>query len=612
MFGGGSGTVHEARNRLRSALRLDGPDAKVLAGALTILAGLCAYRFYDFWTTGFFVSDEYGYFFDAVHGSIYSDRWFFGWMNIYLFKALGITNVDAFSFLLPFYMFFWTGLTLFVFYKMLKFLGFNKVTVAVSLLSSFVLISFVLLSLGFLTEPVGLCFAMLGIFFLLRFLKSKSSRGHIAFPILAVLSFGAASGTREPYEAFLIGGIVIVALIAFSHRRENIRVSRAGSRALLLLCVLFFAVGSVFFLTVPTQAYSQQVQPLSTQLAESFVTQPTTSPPAATTTVSTSTITTTSTSLVTITSANSTLTSTTTLTRTTTSTTVSTVLPAAVPFYRQSLLLNTLLIFLGGIILGWGPICFVVALCGFLILLRRSLWGGDATPRFMLLTALTALGSYFVVSFIFAPDPSYFSFQDYSTIIRFSDTALPAYFIAAPYFVLTLSKSRRRLAGLGAVCILFLLIAVPLYEGYASSNFNEAAQNPFQLGYRSDAVILRNYFTANGGGQALNLVGVPYGWTFTPGVQDIRDLHAYATGPDQTVPELLLGNFTSMKWQVFYIYANPPPYTFPPNSQFLVQFLNSTSASSATPPSSPFTILGTQPVLSGSDFTLYKVQLGWR
>jgi hypothetical protein len=301
----------------------------------------------------------------------------------------------------------------------------------------------------------------------------------------------------------------------------------------------------------------------------------------------------------------------TTITRTGTSTTTSTVVPTAVPFYRQSLLLNTLLIFLGGIFLGWGPICFVVALCGFLILLRRSLRGGDVTPKFMFLTALTALGSYFIVSFIFAPDPSYFSFQDYSTIIRFSDTALPAYFIAAPYFVVMLSKSRKRLAGLGAVCVIFLLIAVPVYEGYASSNFNQIAQNPFQLGYRSDAVILRNYFAANGNGQPLNLVGVPYGWTFTPGVQDIRDLHAYATGPDQTVPELLLNNFTSLRWPVFYIYANPPPYNFPPNSQFLVQFLSSTPASSANP-SSTFTTLKTQPVLSGSDFTLYEVQLKWQ
>jgi len=598
MLGGRGGTAFEMRNRLRSIARLDGPDTKALASALTILAALCVYRFYDFWTTGFFVSDEYGYFFDAVHGSIYSDRWLFGWMNIYLFKALGITSVDSFSYLLPFYMFFWTGLTLVVFYKMLKLLGFDTATVAVSLLSSFVLISFVLLSLGFLTEPVGLCFAMLGIYFLLRFQRAKGGGGLVGFSILAVLSFGAASGTREPYEAFLIGGVVIAVLIAFSHRKEMIRPSRAGSRAVLVLCVLAFAIGAIFFVTVPTQAYSQQIQPLSTELAESFVTQPTTSAHAATTIVTTST------NLVTITSANTTLT-------TTTTTIITSTVSQSTPFYRQSLLLNTLLIFSGGIVLGWGPICFGVGLCGFLILMRKSVRSGDFTPRFMLLIALIALGSYFVVSFIFAPDSSYFSFQNYSTIIRFSDTALPAYFVASPYFILSVAKSRKRMAGLGAVCIIFLLIAVPVYEGYASSNFYQITQNPFQLSYRSDAVLLRNYFATNIDGQPTNLVGVPYGWTFTPGVQGIPDLHAYATGPDQTVPELLLNNFTAMKWQVFYIYTPPPPYDFPPNSQFLVQFLSSTSTPIENA-SSQFTILRSHPVLSGSDFMLYEVQLQWK
>src|SRR5579859_8082336 len=89
-------------------------DSKVLVGLLGALAVLCAYRFYDYWTTGFFVSDEYGYFYDAVHGAIYSDRWFFGWVNIIIFKAFGIASVDAYSYLLPFYLFFWTAITLIV------------------------------------------------------------------------------------------------------------------------------------------------------------------------------------------------------------------------------------------------------------------------------------------------------------------------------------------------------------------------------------------------------------------------------------------------------------------------------------------------------------------
>ena len=77
------------RSRLIPALSLRTLDARALAGSLSVLAVLCAYRFYNYWTTGFFVADEYGYFFDAIHGWVYSDRWFVGWVNIALFKALG-------------------------------------------------------------------------------------------------------------------------------------------------------------------------------------------------------------------------------------------------------------------------------------------------------------------------------------------------------------------------------------------------------------------------------------------------------------------------------------------------------------------------------------------
>src|ERR1022692_3897125 len=87
-----------ARSRFTSVPLPRALDAKALIASLTILAVLCAYRFYNYWTTGFYVSDEFGYYYDAVHGAIYSDRWFFGWVNIILFKALGVTGADAFSF----------------------------------------------------------------------------------------------------------------------------------------------------------------------------------------------------------------------------------------------------------------------------------------------------------------------------------------------------------------------------------------------------------------------------------------------------------------------------------------------------------------------------------
>jgi hypothetical protein len=537
-------------------------DAKALIASLAILASLCAYRFYNYWTTGFYVSDEFGYYYDAVHGAIYSDRWFFGWVNIILFKALGITGADAFSFLLPFYLFFWTAITLIVFYKFLKLIGFDEVVTALSLMSSFVLIAFILLSLGFLTEPVGLCMAMLGIYFLARYMKSETARGNVALPLLSACFFGFAAGTREPYNAFLIGGVLIVVMLAFGKRKAVLRDGRLPPTALLAASVLAFVLPSLFFLFIPTHAYAEQVAPISSQLVQS-ISHPLTS-----------------TGL------------------------------ASVPFYRQFIVTNAFLIFFGGVILGWGPICFAIALAGLLVLLRRSFWRKDATARFILLTSVIALGSYFIVSFINAPDPYYFSFQNYSTVIRFSDTALPAYFMAAPFFLLTISKNRRRMAALGAVFVAFLLIAVPVYQVYAASNFNYTTQNPFQLGYRTDAALLRNYFAANDSDQAVDLVGVPYGWSFTPGVQDLHSVQAYASSSNPLFPELTLSNFTSMRWPVFYLYVNAPASAFPPETRFLVQFFNSTAGPHASA-AAPFTILGTQPVLRASDFTLYEVHLAW-
>jgi hypothetical protein len=614
MLNGSSSPLGAFRTKMTSIAHLRTLDAKVLAGCLVILAGLSIFRVYDYWTTGFFVSDEFGYYYNALTGGIYGGRWFFGWMNIYLFRALGITNVDEFSYMLPFYLFFWAGVTMITFHRILGILGFDRRTISLSLVSAFALISFVLLSLGFLTEPVGLCFAMLGIYCLLRCSKSNTARGMIAFPILAATCFGAAAGTREPYEAFLIGGMVIVALVAISRRKDNFGKSKFASRTVLSLAVLLFALTSIFFLTAPTQAFSTQVAPVSSQLAQSLITNPTTSVQEATTTVTrttTNTVTNTETNIVTVTSQNKTFTTTTTVTATTTSvsTSVGTTV-SSLPFYRQSLLANTVLIFIGGIILGGGPICFLIGLAGFLILLRMGVRSIDLTARVVLLSSLVALGSYFVVSFIFAPDPYYFSFENYSTIIRFSDTALPAYFLVAPFFLTIIAKNRTRVLSLLGVLVVFLLIAVPVYEGYAASNIHYTSQNPFDLGYRSDAALIRNYFSSTEGNQTINLVGQPYGWTFTPGVQNLRSVHAYSIGESPLLPHLAAGNFTSARWSDLYLFTSSTT-DIPSNSSSLLGLITQMPVGNSTL-ANQFTITGGQKVLEGPDFVLYEVQLGWQ
>jgi hypothetical protein len=553
---------------------------------LSILGVLCAYRFYDYRTTGFFVSDEYGYYFDAIHGAVYADRWFVGWTNILLFKALGITSVDAFSYLLPFYLFFWTAVTFIVFYKLLRLLDFNESTIALSLLSCFVLISFILLSLGFLTEPVGLCMAMLGVYSLARFLRSDSAAGLVGSSLLAGCFFGFAAGTREPYNAFLVAGGLIVVAIAFARRKKGIRTRRFGSRSVLSVSVLAFVIPSLFFLFVPTQAYSQQVVPISGDIFQSVTSNPLTSGGGAVTTTT------------------RTITNTITVNGTVTTTTTVTTSASTVPFYRQFVLTNTLLIFLGGLVLGWGPICFTLGLLGFLILIQKTVRRRDAATSLMLFTSITALGSYFVVSFIYAPDPYYFSFQNYSTVIRFSDTALPAYFLLAPVVVSAIVKRRRYVAGFGLVVVLFLVAAMPVYQTYALSNLSITNGNPFSLGYRTPAAQVRDYINAHDGDGPFYIIGAPFGWSFTPGLQDLHSTYFY--------PQLAYVNFTQNRWTDFYICTGSDLASIDSQPQYAIEL---TKEAGGIPFNYTFTpqyhVVSDQIVIQGAGYWLIHVAVTW-
>lgn len=536
-------------------------EAKTLLAAISLVAVLSAYRFYDYWTSGFYVSDEYGYFYNAIHGQVYSDRWFFSDLNTIIFRLFGIRSVDAFSYLLPFYIFFWASTTFYILFRTLRLLSFDERTVAVSLASSFALISFVLLSLGFLTEPVGLTFAVFGIYLLVRVMKARSARDIILSSFLAACSFGAAAGTREPYNAFLVAGVVIVLGLAYSKRRESLPTRRLSSNAVLLFSVLAFALTAGFFLVVPSDVYAQQVAPL-TKAAFTDITNPQTITAAA---------------------------------------------GGAYPWYARYVATNTLVIFLGGVVMGWGPLCFAIALGGFAMLLR-GVRRSTVEARLLLVTALIALASYLLVSFIFAPDPTYFTFENYSTIIRFSDTALPAYFVCAPFFLTLVAKNRKRILGLAAVVLVFLALAVPVYQTYASSNLNyTAGTNPFQLGYKTDAALLRNYFHGVPDDQRVYLVGVPYGWDFTPGVQDLSNVVAYSIGTYNTYPDLTFGNLTSVRPSHLYVYLNPAE-SFPTSQAFISNMLNGTSP----PPGSAYAVVRSQVVVQGADFALYEIGLQWR
>ncbi|MDA4118184.1 MAG: hypothetical protein OK455_07555 [Thaumarchaeota archaeon] len=544
---------------LRSKLRT--VDAKVLLLSLSLLAALCAYRFYSYLVTGFFVSDEFGYYYNAANGTVYGDRWFFGWLNVFLFDIFRIRTPDAFAFFLPYYLFFWGGATVCVFYLLLKSQGFDELTVALSVVSSFVLVSFILLSLGFLTESEGLCMAMLGIYGLVRFLKSYKELGRFFWLVFAALFLGFAGGTREPYVALELGAILVVVIAAIKHP-VKIRAGRYGATGVAALSILFFLVPTGLMLYANT-ATTSTVAPLATDILKNILSN---APPP--------------------------------------------VKVSSVSLSGAPVLSNTMLIFIGGIFLGWGPIAFPLALIGLIILIRTTL-RRDPKALALLILALSALASDLVVSFLFGPDPTYFTFTNYSTIIRFSGTALPAFFLTAPLFLAIVARRKRRVVGLLGVVIASLLILVPVYQVLAISNLGYVTVSPFGLDYRSPAVQVRDYVNSHESEAPFHIIGVPYGWYFTPGVDGLKSVDVYSPSSGGTLsPVLNYSAFVSMRWTQFYLYSSSNFVTEKSNSPYVLQFIPG-APYVATNQTAPFTITNSTIEIRNHDFLFTKVDLTW-
>jgi hypothetical protein len=589
-------------------------EKKTLILAEVFMAGLCLYRFLSYVITGFFVSDEYGYFYNAANGTIYGDRWFFGWLNVILFDVFNIKSPDSFAYFLPFYLFVWGGLTIFVFYRLLKLLDFKKATVAISVVCSFVLVSFVLLSVGFLTEGVGLCMAMLGTYFLVRFLKSGTVSGRVASLLLGALFLGFAGGTREPYVAMEIGAIALVLFAAVRHPMR-LSGSRYGPRSIAALSILVFLVPTGLMLYANT-ATTSTVAPIAASFVESLFTNPANSVATATVSVTNTGVFTqnvTQTQTIVQNSTTSTVTVTTQSVETTTSV-VAKPQTTYVPFYGKSLLLNTAAIFVGGIILGWGPIAFPIALIGFVILTKSSV-RRDPIRLALLILVISALGSDLIVSYIFAPIPNYLTFQNYSTIIRFSGTALPAFFLSAPFFLDVVAKNKKRVVGLFAIIAVALLILVPVYQVYAISNLGYTTVSPFGLDYRSPAVQVRDYVNTHQADAPFEIIGVPYGWYFTPGIDGLRSVYVYSPSSGHTLsPTLNYTAFLAQHWTEFYVYSSTDFIYEEANSPYVLQFIPGAPVQSTTSTNqtTPFTIVNSTVVIRNPDWLLTEVYLSWQ
>ena len=212
----------------------------------------------------------------------------------------------------------------------------------------------------------------------------------------------------------------------------------------------------------------------------------------------------------------------------------------------------------------------------------------------LLALAILALGSYLGVAFVFSSQPSYFTFDHVSTLIRFSDTAIPAYFVAAPVAFSFILRKRRYLLPV-VTALLLTLAAVPVYQSYAASNLG-LAQNPFSLNYRTPGVVIRDYATSIRNSPQLNVVGFDgSSWWWTPGSTWVGNVNFS--------PYITYQQLVSHGWSTFYVFGDGSSDGRHCELDAVVPYGVSLGQ---------FRVVGEQTVTSQDGYSLVKVQLQWK
>ncbi|MDV3243552.1 MAG: hypothetical protein LYZ66_00085 [Nitrososphaerales archaeon] len=205
---------------------------------------------------------------------------------------------------------------------------------------------------------------------------------------------------------------------------------------------------------------------------------------------------------------------------------------------------------------------------------------------------LISLASYYIVAFVFSTDASYLTGEHYSTLIRFSHAALPAYFLAAPIAFVSIRRNRK-LVGLVALLVLVTFAAIPVYQTFAASNLN-LGQNPFSLSYRMPGVVIRDYLTTHSGDGPFTIMGFGRdGWFWTPGSSAIANVQFY--------PSLSQAELLNHRWQTFYVYG--------PDWSQVVCGTQAALLPGAT--NGDYEVVSQSLALAGSGHYMVKVQLRW-
>lgn len=272
--------------------------------------------------------------------------------------------------------------------------------------------------------------------------------------------------------------------------------------------------------------------------------------------------------------------------------------------------------FFGGLLLGWNPILGISAIIGFFLLLKLVLKRKDDTHTMAFGCALLGFLQFFVVSAMMMSDPNVPIIRSLSTIIRYSQLSVPAYFLSVPFFFQKLNK--RFTIALFIILMVFSLSAAGTYSQYLQSHLSDgypysSGQQIFTLDYRTPFARLRDDIISSHRKNVVVLAeadmhsdydNTTMFWSMVPGTDVLPPVKFY--------PYLSETQFISMKFTEFYIYSEGYNATerVIAKAPYLASFINGNSSDSPSP-SSLYQVEKVETVHRGTDGFLIFVRLRW-
>jgi hypothetical protein len=612
---------------------------KAIALVLGVLSAASVYRAFHFWVTGFFVPDEFGYFYHVwSHALNYQGRNFFNGMEYAFVQLFRVNSVDKIVILMPLYFMLWFSIGLVSTYKILKLLGHRDDVIGYTLLLSLSIPVFLLFSVTVLTEPVSFAIIMFGIYLLVRFWKTeRSSLSYLEIGI-AALCFVAAEYTRLDFAIYTLLGFIPVAYLAVTKHRNPAHSRIRRSLNVVLPVVLFIAITfllSFSYLnnglgaaqsiasaistpgattgsasgtpTSTTSLTSSTSTSLTTSRSSTQTTSTITTSSSVSSTVSTSTV---STGTTTITNHTATITSvSTSIAPNTTTTTPSGPALTGLAYIVTSVLPKSARLFTLGLAEGYGPVDEILMLAAFALVLGLLIRRRESGLLLTAILSTLALGTFVGSSVVFAP-----SSPSASSLIRYSYDSVPAFFLLVPMLLNKLRSNK---------IYLVIALGILLSGGIAASQYQSLLQSnlsynyPFLTGnqnfllpqYRAPYAQLRDYFLTLPASQPIKVVGeavsylnISYNWRFTPGLGRLTEVQFY---PYFSASDLRAHNLTT-----FYLYLERgAPSVLNKSNSFYLLIENGTLGSNSE--EYPFKLQTVEVIYNSSSFYLAYVRLAF-